>query len=246
MLHCRQILEEIRSVLLEQGKQDPAHAFHVTSNLNWHRYERQIESALRLLPSSGKVLDIGCGWGHTTAMLSASCPDLKVSGIDIVEVESWAKLKEYGAQFEVCNALALPFANEFDAVISFGCMEHTGNDEKFLNEIKRTLKTGGRLVIFNLPNKNALSEWLAKILGIWHHKRSYTLAEVKDLFKSGGFDITMVRREFIIPAQVDRVSRKIGDLFGKHYRLLDRLDFWLMKTPLAFFAENWAIYAQKS
>jgi len=179
-------------------------------------------------------------------MLSASCPDLKVSGIDIVEVESWTKLEAYGAQFEVCNALALPFTNEFDAVISFGCMEHTGNDEKFLNEINRTLKTGGRLVIFNLPNKYALSEWLAKILGIYYHARTYTSVEIKELFKGGEFNTTTVRREFIVPAQVDRISKKLGNLFNKHYLMLDKLDSWLMMTPFAFFAQNWAIYATKS
>lgn len=241
----KRIFEEIRSVALEQGKRDPDKAFHVISNLNWCRYEKQIESALQFLPSSGKVLDIGCGWGQTTAMLAASRPDLELIGIDIVEAGSWIKFKQYGAQFKVCDALSLPFGNEFHAVTAFGVMEHTGDEEKFLSEINKVLKTGGHLIIFNLPNRYALSEWLAKIIGIWAHERKYTLAEIEGLLKAKGFNISTVRREFIVPAQVDRVSRKLGNLFNKNYLLLDKLDSWLMMTPIAYFSEAWVIYAKK-
>ena len=240
------ISEEIRSVVLEQGKRDPDKAFHVISNLNWCRYEKQIESALQFLPTNGKVLDIGCGWGHTTAMLAASRPDLELIGIDIVEAGSWIKFKQYGAQFGVYNALTLPFGNEFDAVTAFGVMEHTDDEEKFLRELNRVLKDGGYLIIFNLPNKYALSEWLARVLGIWAHERKYTLAEIEGLLKAKGFNISTVRREFIVPAQVDRVSRRLGDLFNKYYQLLDKLDTWLARTPLACFAEAWVVFAKKS
>lgn len=241
------MFEEIRNIVVEQGKQNPAHAFHVISNLNWYRYEKQIQSVLRLLPSKGKVLDIGCGWGQTTAMLSVCLPDVEVFGVDLVQAESWAKLEEYGTQFEICNVLALPFGNElFDAVISFGVMEHTGNEEKFLMNINRVLKAGGWLIIFNLPNKYALSEWLAKILGILYHERKYTSAQVKELLKAGEFTISTMGRESIVPAQVDRISRKLGNLFNKHYLMLDKLDSWLMMTPFVYFAESWAIYATKS
>ena len=240
------ISEEIRSVVLEQGKRDPDNAFHVISNLNWCRYEKQIESVLQFLPSSGKVLDIGCGWGQTTAMLAASRPDLDIIGIDIVEAESWIKLRRYGAQFKVCDALSLPFRNKFHAVTAFGVMEHTGDEGKFLSELNKVLKTGGHLIIFNLPNRYALSEQLAKTIGIYAHERKYTLAEIEGLLKAKGFNISVVRREFIVPAQVDRVSRRLGDSFNKYYQLLDKLDTWLARTPFAYFAEAWAIYAKKT
>lgn len=178
-------------------------------------------------------------------MLAASCPHLEIIGLDIAKAETWIKLKRYGAQFVVCNALALPFANEFDATTSFGTMEHTADEGKFLSEINRAIKTGGCLIIFNLPNKYALSEWLAKRLGLGCHERKYVLPQIEKLFKGHGFSIGAVRREFIIPAQVDRVSKRIGSLFNKHYLLLDNLDLWLMRTPAACFAENWQIYARK-
>jgi len=240
------MFQEIRNIVVEQSKQEPNHGFHVISNLNWHRYEEQIKSALQCLPSRGKVLDVGCGWGHTTAMLAASRPDLEFVGIDMLEAPSWAKLERYGARFIVCNALAIPFESEFETVIAFGVMEHTDDEKRFLNQVNKSLKTSGCLIIFNLPNKYALSEWLAGVLGLWSHEHKYTMAQIKELLKATDFNVTSMKREFIVPAQVDRVSRRLGSLFNKHYILLDKLDSWLAATPFRLVAESWTIYAKRS
>lgn len=124
---AKRVFEQIRKVIVEQGKRDPVNASHVISSLNWYRYEKETEFVLRLLPSKGE----------------------------------------------------------------------------FLNEINGVTKLRG-------------------------------------------FNITTARKEFVIPAQVERVSKKMGNLFNEHYLVLDKLGFWLMKTPLTYFAENWAICAQKS
>ncbi|GAI21127.1 unnamed protein product [marine sediment metagenome] len=242
----KKVFEEIRIICKEQGKRDPDNAFHVISNLNWYRYEKQIKSALYFLPSAGKVLDVGCGWGQTTVMLAASCPSLQVIGVDLVKAESWTRLKQYGAQFVVCNALALPFTNEFDVVISFGAVEHTGDEGRFLKQISKVLKAGGYNIIFNLPNNYALSEAVARILGMWHHERRYTRRRITELLLAAGFSIIKVDREGIVPAQVDRLSKKVGNLFNRYYLQLDKLDSWLVRTPFACLSENWTIYAQKS
>lgn len=42
----KRVSEEIRNIVLEAVREHPEHAFHVTSNLNWHRYEKQIEQVL--------------------------------------------------------------------------------------------------------------------------------------------------------------------------------------------------------
>jgi len=34
------MFEEIRNIVVEQGKKDQSNAFHVISNLNWYRYEK--------------------------------------------------------------------------------------------------------------------------------------------------------------------------------------------------------------
>lgn len=231
--------------MIKHGKQDPEHAFNITSNLNWYRYEKQIKIALQFGPM-GSVLDIGCGWGHTTAMLAASYPEAELVGLDMARSPTWNNLRGYGPQFVVSDALALPFAPEtFDVVISFGAMEHTDDAQGFLNSVSRVLKNGGYCIIFNLPNKYAFSEWCSDLLGLWHHDRKYTRKEVANLLTATGFSIIKLGREHIVPAQVDRISKRIGKMFNRIYPFLDSLDSCLSKTPLIYLAEDHMLCARK-
>ena len=235
----------IREIVIEQGKRDPNNSFHVISNLNWSRYVRQVNYLATLLPS-GKILDVGCGWGHTTAMLANLRPDIEVMGVDLNRTLAWDSLLDYGARYQVADALNLPYhSGQFDAAISFGSMEHTGNEKKFLGEINRVIKNNAPLVIFNLPNKYAISEFVGTLLGLDHHEHRYSQGVIKSIFFDVGFELIMTKREHIVPAQVDRVSRKIGKMFNRRYSALNKVDSVLIKTPLQLIAEDWMIQAKK-
>jgi hypothetical protein len=45
---------QIRSILLEQAKDYQEFAFRVTSNLNWLRYEIQMDYLVNLLPQGSR------------------------------------------------------------------------------------------------------------------------------------------------------------------------------------------------
>ena len=240
----KRVSEEIRNIVLEAVREHPEHAFHVTSNLNWHRYEKQIEQVATTLPH-GRILDVGCGLGHTASMLAACRPDLQIVGVDVADWQSWVKLAKYGPRFLICDALALPFRNEFDAVISFGVMEHTGDEDRFLRQVNSVLRAGGNMIIFNLPNRYALSEAAARVMNIWHHDRTYTRERIVGLVQGAGFSVVNMKRESLVPAQVDRISESLSSLFNRYYLQLDRMDSWLTRPPLSIFAENWTIYAGK-
>lgn len=104
-----------------------------------------------------KVLDAACGTGYGTALLAQTAQ--KVCGIDISEEAiSYAK-SNYSAEnvdFTVANIEKLPFENDFfDVVVSFETIEHVDaqKQEKFLCEVKRTLKKDG-IFIISTPNKD--------------------------------------------------------------------------------------------
>ncbi len=241
----RKTSEDVRQSTLEKTQDDIANTFHIVSNLNWRRYERQVEFVLKTVPEGGRVLDIGCGWGHTTALIAASRRDLKVTGTDIDDVVSWQSLRKYGAKYEVTGKVSLPFADgEFDCCVAFGVMEHTDNDESFLNQIRRVLKTGGALIIFNLPNRYALFEHFANLVGIKSHDRTYDSSRIRNLMASTRFNIVSIKREFFLPAQVDRVGKKLGILFNRHYMAIDKADIWLTK-PFGWFAQSYFVFARK-
>jgi ubiquinone/menaquinone biosynthesis C-methylase UbiE len=238
--------KKIRSILDVYSKEDPENAWHMKSKLNCYRFERQIGLCAKSIVENGTVLDLGCGWGHTTAVLSMMRPDLKITGIDKKKRNMWDKLRNFKCKFMLGDATNLKFKDKsFDAIVSFGVMEHVNKDEKMLQGIYKILKPNGINLMFNLPNQYSMNEFLSRLLKIWHHEKRYTKKEVKNKFKEAGFKNIQIKRELLIPSQVNRVSNWLGDFFNKYYRFIDFIDRILIKTPLNIFAQTYFIRCQK-
>jgi len=97
-----------------------------------------------LAPRPGeRVLDLGCGDGALTEKLAAS-------GCDVVAVdaspEQVAAARARGLDARVHRAEALPFAAEFDAVLSNAVLHWVKDQPAALAAIHRALKPGGRIV----------------------------------------------------------------------------------------------------
>jgi ubiquinone/menaquinone biosynthesis C-methylase UbiE/uncharacterized metal-binding protein len=98
-----------------------------------------------------KVLDIGCGKGHTSVYIAKKY-GCQVVGIDILP-ESIAEAKKYAQKnnvshlvnFQVADAHNLPFANdEFDMTLSQAVLILTDDKHKVICEASRVLKPGGK------------------------------------------------------------------------------------------------------
>lgn len=228
----------IREIVLVHGRdKDFQTSLHVTSNLNWHRYETQIKRLKKLIPKNSKVLDIGCGWGFTTAMIKKIRPDLTVIGADLEQHKTWNKYEKYGCKYVISDAEDMIFDNNsFDAVISFGMIEHL-NENKFIKESHRILRNNGMNFIFNLPNKYSINEFLADMLKIGYHEKRYDFKSIKTLLKRYDIREFNIEKEFFIPAQIGKISPFLGEVFNKSYRMINLIDTIIKKTPLNFFSE---------
>ena len=100
------------------------------------------------------ILDVGCGIGGSTLYL-ANKFEAEATGITLSSVQaSRARERaitaglEKQVQFQVANALAMPFAdNSFDLVWSLESGEHMPDKAKFLQECYRVLQPGGKLIL---------------------------------------------------------------------------------------------------
>ena len=108
----------------------------------------------RQIPEGSKVLDIGCGPGFFSLLLSSL--DMKVTAVDYSEgmLEKAKDLLNrngyHNAEFIRADAQRLPFADtSFDAVVSRNLVWNLENPEAAYKEWLRTLKPGGKLFIFD-------------------------------------------------------------------------------------------------
>ncbi len=105
------------------------------------------------LPPGSRILDVGCGPGrHSVALARAG---LAVTGVDVSRrfldlAAAAAREAGVGAAFFQVDARAMPFDDEFDAVISicqgaFGLM--AGDDSTVLKRMAESVRRGGRVVL---------------------------------------------------------------------------------------------------
>lgn len=99
-----------------------------------------------LNPKQGEnILDLGCGTGDLANDLHGL--DVQVLGIDFSSnMIEQAKNKYPQVSFQVMDANALPFENEFDAVFSNATLHWIKTPQTVLESVYRSLKSGGRFV----------------------------------------------------------------------------------------------------
>jgi len=131
-----------------------------------------------------KVLDLGCGEGYGSDILSELAEN--VIGIDIDEKaieHASSKYVKKNLKFIRGSAFEVPIKSEnsFDVIICFEILEHVEEHNKLLSEVKRLLKADGVLVI-STPNKKVYSDE-ANYKNPFHKKELY-FSEFKELLKA--------------------------------------------------------------
>ena len=130
------------------------------------RWRKQVIKLAGLKPNAS-LLDLGTGTGDLAREALSEFPNAKVTAADFT-----LEMMRVGAQqvgpldFSAADALRLPFENEsFDAVISGFLMRNVIDLKQAIQEQRRVLKPGGRIVILDTtkPKRNLLSPF------IWIH-----------------------------------------------------------------------------
>ncbi len=116
--------------------------------------------ARRYLPEKGGVvLDAACGLGYGAALLAQAAPTAQIIGMDESDFAITYAEKNYlptrpNLTFlhgDVCDLRAYPNAS-VDLVVAFEILAHLKEPAKFLNEARRILRPGGK-IIGSFPNQ---------------------------------------------------------------------------------------------
>jgi len=108
------------------------------------------DASLELLKPKNKeiILDAGCGEGELSLRIAKKAK--QVYAIDIAK-SAFSKVKKSSPKsiiFEKGNVESLNFKNEFfDKIVSVETLEHVIHPKKMLQELSRTLKKSGKLII---------------------------------------------------------------------------------------------------
>ena len=147
-----------------------------SENVVFQRHLVAYKEAAKII--SGTVLEIGSGEGYGIVELAPIAD--RFIAVDKYEPYIIGELKKDN-DITFIKAEVPPLhkiENEmFDFVVTFQVIEHIKNDKLFLNEIKRVLKPGGKLIMTtpNILMSLTRSPW---------HIREYTPAQMRDVVKS--------------------------------------------------------------
>jgi SAM-dependent methyltransferase len=164
--------------------------------------EKQAENFVNMIRGleGAHVADVGSGKGYLTRALLAHGAG-KVTPVDITVFY----LRNFPGDGRVqpvrANSERLPFAHEFDIIVSTDVMEHVLNVGSFLFCANRALKPGGRLFV-RVPYRERLLAY-SPHLGCKYdfvHLRAFDKAILKDNLKDAGFTPRRWRKGGFLPS----------------------------------------------
>jgi SAM-dependent methyltransferase len=156
-----------------------------------------------------RILDVGCGTGANLQMLgrfgAAEGVDVSTDALDFCRARGLAEVKQGAAE-------SLPFTDaSFDLVTGLDVVEHLDDDVAGLREIRRVLRPDGRAVLF-VPAFMFL--WGVQD-DISHHRRRYTLTELKQKLREAGLTVeraSYANITFFVPILIGRVMMRVTGL----------------------------------
>lgn len=194
----------------------------------------------------GRVLENGCGVGMYVQRLEPLAGE--VLGLEY-DFERARDARESSKKIVNAAGEALPFPSaSFDLILSHEVLEHVRDDRAAVGEMVRTLRPGGRMVVFvpnrgypfethgiywrgryhfgNIPLVNYLPcSWRDRLAP---HVRVYTRRDLEKLFDE--LPVRYVQRTVIFGAY-DNIIARLPPL-GRFLRLVLQ---WLERTPLRLF-----------
>jgi ubiquinone/menaquinone biosynthesis C-methylase UbiE len=167
--------------------------------------------------SGKKVLEIGLGYGTLGSILaSRQCEyyglDISAGPCEMMRYRLMHMGKEIEGRIRVGSALDIPFPDEsFDFVYTIGCLHHTGDITKSVNEVYRILRPGGKAVVM-LYNKHSFRQIVhTPLLRMWNmlkrtRNQYATISEkIRSLYDTDSSGQAAPHTDFVSRADIQQI-----------------------------------------
>jgi len=212
---------------------DEPSARHLTSPLALRDYVRLADHTARLLRGT-RLLDWGCGYGQMSYLMARR-------GVDVTSYDVGRAMED--GRVPVTHGLTavrgeesrrLPFrTGAFDAVLACGVLEHVADPASSLAEVHRVLGPGGRLFVYNLPQRWSYKELAIRLLHLgYSHERRYTGAAIRGLLEDNGFGVVRVSRVGMLPHLATGLSPRARRIYYRASTRLASVDRLLSHAPI--------------
>lgn len=193
----------------------------------WFQYTQELTLGLLDLRPDSRVLDVGCGTGYAVIRMAPVVSAGKACGIDVspgMVIKASAKIPRQlkrTVEFVQASSDNIPYPDAyFDHVLCTNSFHHYSDPMASLKEMRRVLKEGGQLVIFeNAPDLSWYTWAWDRILRLVEkgHVRYYLSWEIGRMLKQAGFERVMLRH--------------LGNQFLKHGKLFASIQVWSGNAP---------------
>ena len=185
-----------------------------------------ILSALSGIPAASTVLDFGCGTGNLSKIISDE--NLRITGVDIsLNMLKYAHRHSFRnpALFVQYDGDGLPFnSNCFDACVTCGVLVYLTEKDHFLrvlNEIRRVLKPGAKLLALEQTGLRTVSEPSRRKLQRSAKEFQEILSEAgfiireKKIIRRGHFPLIYPIRYGLLPSVAFPLLGRLESLWGR-------------------------------
>ena len=199
-------------------------------------YRAILEKALRASLKGQRILEVGCGTGAFITALSKERRECH--GVDPILNLSLAEAKKKAREEEtetlLCQAVGehLPYKNEtFDLILCLSTLQHVLNYKATLREIRRGIKTDGKLLISVPTTKNIRT--LFRNVVPKHFTTGFDLTTIKTRLAHEGFQILEIKGSAFFPPFLNKGLQVYHKLFGEAFtrsiiKVLDKIaDKWM-------------------
>jgi SAM-dependent methyltransferase len=192
----------------------------------WYRVRREIldqQLAALRLPPGARLLDVGCGTGGASLVLSRHGDAYALDRAP----ESFRLSMDRPYRHRVVSSLEqqLPFADgSFDVVCALDILEHLDDDRAATRELHRVCKPGGVVVAY-VPAFQALWGYNDDYS---HHRRRYTRAALDQVVADAGFSVEKsgyFNMILFLPTLLARVAQR-------RFKQLDQMEHSTRPHPL--------------